>query len=222
MFSADQRSSVTNTFWKLYHDSCGTVCLAAHRWLALAVCAAAVLTPAGCAMLTSNVTQATAAHIATKDKPALLSVLRLLSALPEEAKSADIQRSLRDEVEAQLRAAAHQVFRVVFTLLCDPSGVFYIADPSVSMDGVVMCLQALKGWIGVGVSTSDVHAALPLLFPSVMACFQLPSPEVVSAAADVVTAMMEVQRYPRSASDNAVVGVIVVGASDTWSALEFT
>lgn len=141
-----------------------------------------------------------------------MATLRLLAALPEEAKRADIQRSLRDEVDAQLLAASHAVIKLLNALMCDPSAVFLVS-PSTPPLGLGLCLQCLRSWLGTGVTCAGIHAALPQLFPAVMACFRSPNVDVVTAASDVLCTAMETKNYPRQSSENAFVFALVEGSS---------
>lgn len=210
-FPSAQRNTVASTFWKLYHDSYNTIGVAAHRWLAFAVSASAILTPAGSAMLTTNVVDTANAYAASGNKAALFSSLRLLAALPEEAQTADIQSSLRAEVEGQLRGTAPLVFRLIQSLLSDPSGCFYIgAGTPEAVAGIVPCLQVLKGWIRVVTELIDVHTTFPAIFPAVVTCFRFPVTDILVAAADVVASAMSVKRYPPAACSH-VTAIIVEG-----------
>lgn len=209
-FSPADRTSVAATFWKLYHEQVNVICTAAHKWLALAVCATAVLTPAGSAQMVSTISQAATAHILSRDRIALLSLLRLLCALPEEAKSADIHRSLRDEVDAQLTGACLAVCRLLHTLLCDEAAVFSPSSAE-NFDGIGMCLDCLRSWVGVGPSAHDIDTAFPRLFPTVISCLRLPSASVLSGAADVICATVDVQRYPSQSSYNNVLTIVARG-----------
>jgi hypothetical protein len=209
-FSPSERASVAGTFWKLYHEQVNVLCTAAHKWLALAVCATAVLTPAGSAQMVSTISQAATAHILSRDRASLLSLLRLLCSLPEEAKSADIHRSLRDEVDAQLAGACLSVCRLLHTLLCDESAVFSLQSAE-NFDGISVCLDCLRAWVSVGTSAADIHASFPRLFPAVVACLRLPSAAVLSGAADVICATVDVQRYPRQSADGTVTAILAQG-----------
>ncbi len=218
--SDGQRVAISDMLWERYKLSVHMF-PPARETLASAVCVAAVLTPAGSALLTSNVLRLLGERLGSGDRVGVVMGLQVLTSLPNEERIVDCQHSVRDEVEAQLIASSHHVLPLLAGMLAGDGSAspFSVAaalsaPPPLAPEAascIVAGLDCLKAWASLGIALPEMTARHPQLVRAAAMCLCVPANNVVAAASNFVDGVLASMRYPRPAADDDAVATLAAG-----------